>query len=541
MQHLTVRQCARAYSRIHPLPRILFRSRRSHSHLPSNPPSGNNIPDVEQVHSIHDHNFAGPTLISLDYFRRALKYSLVGFVTLAATTCTVFEAAHLWIEHVELAPDRDQDNVKWGWTQEAERWSGGASTGGTDPALGFKARHAVRGAWIAQHWGTGSTITRSSAIEGAKPAGVSAISAGLELAHDFLNIALTIALARQHQQQAANSDSDRRLRAQTVPELLARHANILERMGSRAFLFDARTEYERVWAASGGKGVDAARTAAKLGDICSRLSDREEAVEWWLRASALVTPQSSSLATFLPESMPESALAQRTLASVVPSMSAHFVQTGDLKQARQLEEAGLNLLSKYTSSPKASSSSSAESLHELYLAHRASLLSIHLAEVTFALKEDPANSLERLKYAALSSERIANILTGSPLTHPDATSIPPPPSSDKALQAGYASSRTLRSPASSLLRDARRSAVEAWTLAGILSEQQQQKRTSAEALECYERALAWAGVGAADSMNGIGQPGEGTLEKDWHALWQRYIRVRDIVRTQQQQQRRTKA
>jgi hypothetical protein len=87
----------------------------------------------------------------------------------------------------------------------------------------------------------------------------------------------------------------------------------------------------------------------------------------------------------------------------------------------------------------------------------------------------------------------------------------------------------MRKPAKSLLRDARRTAAEAWNLMGILKEGE--KDGAEHALECYERALGWAGV-AADRSGGIGEPGEGTPEAEWKVLWNNYVRVREATRKQ---------
>ncbi|KLO18855.1 hypothetical protein SCHPADRAFT_866096 [Schizopora paradoxa] len=635
------------------LPRIVpgvdFRVRRS---LSSNPPppnpnssssssagSNNNsstssntsptpLEAVNRVHALHTSNFAAPTLASLNYFRRALAYALTGLAGLALTTALAFEGAHQWVELVELAPhpssssggkEDEREEERWGWSQADERWTGAweEGRGGTDPALGWKARHAVRGAWIALHWGVGSgfsssdstgTRTGATAIRNAKPGGgVEAVDARLELAHDFLGVALRLALKKQFQDGANGKGG---LRERTIPELLLRHADVLERMGGRAYLLDARAEYERVWASSSvsmmtkreGRGRDdAARLAAKLGDVNARLGERDEAMGWWGRVVALLgsSPSSPSspktsppaptevpVAPFeLPTTLPSSPLSQRTLATLIPSLSAHFVGVGDLQAARRVQEAGLNLLSHRNingAQPERNrtSKSPAETLHELYLAHRASLVLIHLAEVTYALssqtdkktkakkmQEDvQLQPLDRLRDAALSSERIANVLTGVSPSFPspepksaqhDPILLLPPPTPDKSLSAPYSSSHTLKQPASSLLRDARRAAVEAWTLAGILCESESSPPSSSSshsslfsssppskpnsesnsspassALECYTRALAWAGVGS-DSEGG--RAGEGTLEREWDALWRRYVRVREVVRAERRE------
>lgn len=279
----------------------------------------------------------------------------------------------------------------------------------------------------------------------------------------------------------------------------------------------------------------------------------------------------------IPAHLPTSPLAQRTLAATLSSLSAHYAQTGRLKDAKDLQETGLRLLKSAAntssetegdsldSNPRSSltaslspSESPARALHELFLLHRTSLLSLHHAEVSYALRSaSPASSLATLTHAAAVSEQIALLLTGSPLTHPDApaSSVPAPPAPDAKLDARYATGTgaVLGGPAKALLRDARRTAMQAWTLRGVLLERSsisnprsrrskkgtentasdieaaEASKAKTEALACYERALGWAGV-KADEQGGIGRPGEGTLDSEWQALWASYTRLRDELR-----------
>jgi len=436
----------------------------------------------------------------------------------------------MWVERVELAPETDEDVCKWEWDREAERWSGGA-VGGTDPGLGFTGRFAARSAWIAQHWGTGSgtSVIGSKAYSGRAPSkagGLNPVEARLEFAQNFLNVAINAAMK--------NADSGR-LRPETITELIARHASIMERMGTHDALFEARSEFERVWAGLPGKGLDAARIALKLGDLNQRLGDSEDALAWWARTLQLIQDSGKTvLATVppvVPEAVPSSPLAQRTLASTLVSLSAHYATTGQLRQARVMEESALNLLRSVKQPDSIESATPPQGLHALYILHRSSLLSVHLAEVLYALKEKPATSIQWLARAAESSERVALALTGLPLIHPDApeSKIPHPPSSETPLIPDYAKSLSMSSPAKSLLRDARRTAAEAWNLMGILIESTKAKGSAEKAFECYERALGWAGV-AADRAGGIGKAGEGTLEAEWRALWANYVRTRDATR-----------
>jgi hypothetical protein len=85
----------------------------------------------------------------------------------------------------------------------------------------------------------------------------------------------------------------------------------------------------------------------------------------------------------------------------------------------------------------------------------------------------------------------------------------------------------MNKPAKSLIRDARRSAAEAWNLLGVLHEEKGDIKSLQTSLDCYERALGWAGVAA----GGDGKSGEGILEVEWKALRGNYSRVREALHT----------
>ncbi|KAI0341668.1 hypothetical protein BDW22DRAFT_1345994 [Trametopsis cervina] len=479
---------------------------------------------------MHEH-FTNNATFTIDFFRRLLKFSAVGLLVVSVTTWTVFEGAHIWVERVELASETDPEVRKWQWDAEAEGWTGGRS-GGTDPALGYFGRHTVRGAWMSQNWGTGSggSIIGSNAFSGrggSGGGGLNTIEARLEYAQAFLTTAL----------QTADKVLDSgKLRPQTYSDLLARHASVMERMGTRDGLFEARSEYERVWASLPEKPIDAARIALKLGDVNNRLGDRDDALTWWARAMQLVHPQSGSqpenVAPVIPSTPPTEPLAQRTFISLLVSLSAFYATSGHLRQAQAVQEASLDVLRSIRQPDSFESTSAPHALHALYILHRSALLSIHLAEVLYALRKKTVASMEYLARAAESSERVALALTGLPSIHPDApgSKIPHPPSSETSLIPAYTKSVSMKKPAKSLLRDARRTAAEAWSLMGILAESSDAPGSTQKALDCYERALGWAGVGA-DRAGGIGKAGEGTLESEWQVLWSNYVRARDVVRS----------
>ncbi|KAI0780977.1 hypothetical protein BD413DRAFT_600445 [Trametes elegans] len=468
-------------------------------------------------------------MFTVDFFRRFLKFTAIGVIAVAATSWTAFSAAHLWVENVGLAAETDEDAKEWEWDLEADNWTG-SPKGGTDPGLSFSGRHAVRSSWMALNWGSGlsTNVAASKAFtgRGGEGATLAPIQASLEYGQEFLRIAIELA-------EQANAKG--KLHPATLTALLARRADMVSRIGTRNALDEARAEYERVWSNLEGQGVQAARVALKLGDLNRRLGDIEDALSWWARSIQLTTgkPTSTSAGTIpvVPNSIPSSPFAQRTLASTLVSLSAFHATTGQLHQAQDIEESSLNLLRSIPSPKTADAASPGQALHSLFILHRSSIISIHLAEVLYALKNKSTTSIDWLTRAAESSERVALSLTGLPLTHPDApgSQIPHPPASETPLVESFTKSRSMKGPAKSLLRDARRTAAEAWNLIGVLTEGTKSADAQAKALECYERALGWAGVGR-DQAGGIGQPGEGTLESDWQVFWANYVRARDAVR-----------
>lgn len=473
--------------------------------------------------SVIDQNFNKPSLFAIDYFSRFIKFTGLGLFIVAVTVGTAFEATHMWVETVELAPDLDEDVRKWEWDAQAEKWSGGTS--GTDSALGFKGRHAVRSAWMAQNWGTGSGtgVIGSKAFSGQGSGGLNIVEARLEFAQDFLNIAINAAMSRQA--------SGHHLLPETLDALIARHANLMELMGSKDALFEARSEYERLWQNIPRSGVHAARVAHKIGDLNTRLGDPEDALVWWARAIQLARGEESSskFPPMVPNAIPSSPLAQRTLITTLISLSTYYATSGQLSKAKQVEESSLDLLRTIKQPETLSAASPPQALHALYVLHRSALLSIHLAEVLHGLRNTPETSVRWLTNAAQSSEKVAISLMGLPEIHPDApnSKIPHPPSSEAPLVESYSKSKYMQKPASSLLRDARRSAAEAWHLIGLLTEGSDSV-SAAKALECYERALGWVGVAA--DKGSVAKPGEGTLAKEWDVLWKNYVRARDNAR-----------
>jgi len=443
--------------------------------------------------------------------------SAFGFTYLSAAV-----AAHLWIEMVELVPESDKNCIELEWDVEAERW-GQSENGGTDPSLGIMARFALRSAWLEHHWTSPGTLKQTKAPSNRTTpfdVAITPVERRLQTTRDFLEGVLDIALSKE---------SAGLLRPQTVTDILIRCADVSERMGTKAGLADARYDLQRAWSRLPAEGHLASRVALKLGDLNFRLRDPDNALAWWARCIQMTSSSGQSTQTtppipLTPSSPPSSPASQRILASALVSLSAFYATSGQLRQAQSLEESALDLL---RSIRLPSPTSAPQTLHSLYILHRSSLISVHLAEVLHALKNPAAESIKWLSQAAQSSERVAFTLAGLPTFHPNApgSKVPHPPSPHAPLLPEYSKSMSLKKPAKSLIRDARRSAAEAWNLLGVLHEEKGDIKSLRTSLDCYERALGWAGV----SASGDGKSADGILEVEWNALRGNYSRVREAL------------
>jgi hypothetical protein len=472
-------------------------------------------PDGGQVHPTN-------TRHAFSSLKRYTKWCFVAFSALGFTFLSAAAVAHLWIEMVELVPESDKNCIDWEWDVEAERW-GQSEKGGTDPSLGFMARFGMRSAWLEHHWTSPGTLKHTRAPSNRITPfddATTPVERRLQTTRDFLDDVLDIALPKE---------SAGLLRPQTVTDILVRRADVSERMGTKAGLADARYDLQRVWSRLPAEGPLASRIALKLGDLSFRLRDPDNALAWWSRciqmtsSSGLSTQTTPSIPAIL-SSPPSSPASQRILASALVSLSAFYATSGQLRQAQSLEESALDLL---RSIRLPSPTSAPQTLHSLYILHRSSLLSVHLAEVLHALKTPPAESIKWLSQAARSSEQVAFTLAGLPAIHPNApgSKVPHPPSPRAPLLPEYSKFLSLKKPAKSLIRDARRSAAESWNLLGVLHEGKGDVKSLQTALDCYERALGWAGV----SAGGDGKSGEGILEVEWNALRGNHSRVREAL------------
>ncbi|PBK96849.1 hypothetical protein ARMGADRAFT_1052701 [Armillaria gallica] len=433
-----------------------------------------------------------PALFVLDVAKRTLKFTFGGLVIVGVVALGTHEAYHQWIERVELAPKADDEEVrKWEWDAETPRWSGDADKGGTDPGLGMRGRHLVRAAWASQTWAPAVGI--SPAAQASSSSGLTDLStvvdARLYYGEKYLREALDI---------AEEKESKQKLHPSTLPTLLTRHATILEKMGRDSWA-KAKSQYGRVWASKPSASV-----ALKIGDLSNRLGQTDDALAWWARAIQLTQNDPAALVDTtkpaVPTITPSSASAQRILSSVLVSLSAFYATTRNLQEAEVVEDSALNAI-RSMAQPESSSISPSKSLHTSTLLQRSSVLSVHQAEVLYARGKSPKESIKWLSSAAESSESVAaRIDDVSPV---------------------YKQTKTLLAPATELLRDARRTASEAWNLMGILKEQIS-SRDQQSALECYERALHWAG-----KLDDAGERiPDVILSREWKVIMDNYTRLK---------------
>ncbi|KAL1746380.1 hypothetical protein HDZ31DRAFT_34288 [Schizophyllum fasciatum] len=427
----------------------------------------------------------------LDNARKGVKVALITFGTVLTISSIGWAAGQYWIETRELSPETDPEVIRWEWDAEADHWNGDRRHGGTDPNLGILARVSLRSAWL--------ELNRAPQMDN-----VAVVAAYARRIDSLLQSAILL---------AEEEPTQRRLHPQTVYELHMRRAEALERLGAPS---DASLAYAAAWSATAQDGAEVARIAMKMGDLQARLVQPETALSWWNKALQLCT---GSLAP-LPTTPPASPLAQRTMMSTLMSMSSFRASSGQLADAERTETAGLDLL-RSMKAPPLNAASPPEALHYLFLMNASAVLGLHLAEVTYARqkKKDPSPPLHWLLQSAKISERVANLLTGQAAEEQ--------PHSTHAVATKYVESRCMQRPARDLLRDARRTAAEAWNLAGVLKERAEPQNSQA-ALDCYQRAVRWAGTDP-DADDAYNNASADTRRADWRVYLSNYRRAKEAV------------
>ena len=431
-------------------------------------------------------------------FRRTVRTIwapvFLAFSMAVVGTAFTFEGLHQYVERIRMPALPPSE---WEWENEIEDWSGGVK-GGTSRSLGWRIRHLVRGAWMAQHWGS-QIVSNEIVSPFHPPESIEQGNQGYLVAEAQLSDAIKLLIQRQQEVPVA---------------LVVRHNEILERIGTPIAVAGAFEAWSRLYQLSDPTSPRALRYALKIGNLSVRLGKPQDAVEWWSRTVKQLNSKSGK----------HSPAEQRLLSSTYLALSTHYSSSGDLHTAWQTQRAALAALNTFLPTPPISTTSPEERLHILFLTHCASLFSLHNAEVQYALSKDPDTSISRLNAAASSAQLVVIALctssnksdhTSSPLPQIGLSAVPPKASSS-ALSQEY-TSRILSEPAKALLRDARRAVMQAWSLKGIL---QEQKGNNIEAKACYERALAWAGGSIKDAAQA------GIPEGEWRTTEARLARLR---------------
>jgi hypothetical protein len=110
------------------------------------------------------------TLTTCTYLCPALglfRYSIYGSVFIVLGSATVYLSLHAYVEYIGLQGFRpiklDEPGLEDLLPEEiVAAYSGAHLGGGTDPSLGWRARFAARGAWIAQNLSAGGIVPGSS-------------------------------------------------------------------------------------------------------------------------------------------------------------------------------------------------------------------------------------------------------------------------------------------------------------------------------------------------------------------------------------------
>ncbi|KAK4687564.1 hypothetical protein P7C73_g2551, partial [Tremellales sp. Uapishka_1] len=510
-------------------------------------------------------DYAAPAMYTLSYLSRILKFLLYGVVGLTTVSLASFEGLHFYIEHSAMAlPSRSSEpSDPYGWQEENQGWTGG-SKGGTDRRLGWKARHALRGAWICQEWGAGSapgaigkastSVHPSMGSRGMIGSKINKIDRGYELAEEYIDVAIAQAQKKgmvfppvlsNLRQPGPPTEGEVEKTAlpqgdATTIDLLCLKAGVLERISTPDALVQAKELYERVLIATtkqnGENRAKVMRLAGKIGDITARSGQSAEAVEWWIWGLARADVQLPSVSTVVKEEIKgwfsrskasdnkdTSVIATapridlhlpppilRATISLLISTSAHLATTSNLHLASAIQSLALSLLPPTTRIPSPTSSTASQTLHTTWLQQRSSLLNLHHSSVTHALSPTSTRPVELATQASKESEAILPSI----LPLPSAYSAP---------------SNPLSLPSRHLQRDTILTAAEASYTRGLLLEKSAKNNLDhlELAVECFDRAMELSILesGASKSKDGELEEGTGRGE-EFGKYWRSFARVK---------------
>ena len=510
-------------------PRRAFTSTRPSclriANRPGPAPLSRNIPQVD---------FTGSVMHVTNQIGYMVKTVLKTGLILGGVGLLGVAGVHGYVEWFKLSiPSRGED--EYGWEYEVQGWTGG-ERGGTDPRLGWRARVAIRGAWIAQNWRTSDPVVSQRegiftpdywALKGM--IGVDPDSAqpdkGFVLSNAYLNAALDIAKKQDlafpptlsvlrrsgPPMTTATTQAD-----PTVVDLLLLKAGALERIGTREALVEAKEVYERVIAGippgSITQQAKLMRLAGKTGSLCERMGEKEEALAWWgwgLDKVGLTLPsrvqevktevrswfgktpkveQQKEREQILP-SLPPPML--RAAVTLLTTAATHLAMHGHFAAASSAQSTALALLPAPTPLPRPDHDMARLVLHHTWLSQRAALLTLHLASTTYA-QGRPALGL-----ANIADTRAEHVLKA----------IDPVPS----VYTG-----ALYPPAQHLRRDALLTAAEASFTRALLLEKDPSANLETIA-EMYERSM---------SLNAQESGKEGEMGAEWDKYYSNFARVR---------------
>ncbi|KAG8846944.1 hypothetical protein FRC20_002836 [Serendipita sp. 405] len=416
---------------------------------------------------------------------------LIALTYITAFTIAGFTGLQIWLEHVGMAAG---DATPWGWEADSEDWTGG-SRGGTDPTLGVLPRFALRSAWFFQHWiGEIPSSGRSES-----PYFPTTLFGGADRGNQLAEQQIMWAMQYLVKVQKP-----------IPPAVLLRHEEILEKLGTPAALNKAWNECLMLLSQAPRGSLEAAKLSLKLGNLAARRGLDDGAIRLWEEALKL-TP--SSISPGMTQTPTEIPVQQRHLADVYVQLSSIYASNENMGAARVIQSRGSDLIASFLDAPPSESPSPEERLHYLYLLHRQGVLSLQHAEVELTMNSDTSSTLEIFRKAARRARVIVDALgTGAMVSKEDFFS--PSKMGNSEATAGtpisrtYSESKTLRIPGAALLRDARRTAMQAHLLEGALlegmataMEQKEQDESIRAALQLYQAALAWAGTTVQQGKN----------------------------------------
>jgi hypothetical protein len=478
-------------------------------------------------------DYAGPAMYTFSYLGRMVRYLVYGILTVGTISLTAFEGLHIYIENISLATPARVSSDEYGWEEENPSWTGGEK-GGTDSRLGYKARHALRAAWICQEVGAGGSgagsIGRSSSLHptmGAIAGRVNTIDRGYELAEEYIDLAIQEAKRKglrfppnlPASQDGPNDNttgigSSTKQVDPTAVDLLMLKAGVLERIATDTSLLQAKDVYQQIFSAA-NSDAKRIRLSTKIGDLEARTGG--DGSQWWtwgLQKAGVEIPHAPATAVVAEKakgwfssassaselaSAPIAAAPATVATSYLPppvlratvtaliSIEAALAKSGKLSQASAYQDLALSLIPQSPPTPTPVSDSA--ELHDLWLSHRSALVQLHKTSVTYAMGQ-PAFALAQSTTTAAEAALAA---------------LPATPSASSRLSVAI----------KLLNRDAHLLAAEANYIKGVMLEKQGVNEALEPALESFERAMS---LSSAD--------GEEVKGEEWSRYWRSYARVK---------------